>query len=226
MELLNDYEKRILELLIEKDRTLSEISEELGLSKPATSKYLKRLEEEGVIEGSYERNREGRIVRYSLKPFHILLSVDPEERILVYLKANESLDVSYPFLGYIAQREFRREIKEYLSEVARAGFDKCMVVLYGSVAKGTAHRKSDIDLLFLKDSWSKREKERILGLLANSSNKCSHKVDPIFKTVKEFDDLDKSLKREINEYGIILYEKGKGWTQIKQKMRRYKTITI
>ena len=225
MELLNEYEKRILELLIEEDRTLSEISKELGLSKPATSKYLKKLEEEGVIEGSYERNREGRVVRYSLKPFHILLSIDPEERILVYLEADASFDVNYPSLGYIPQKEFREEVKEYLSEVIKAGFDRYMVVLYGSVAKGSAHRKSDIDLLFLKENWSKRDKEKVLGLLANSSNKCSHKVNPVFKTVKEFDDLDEGLKKEIKEYGIILYDRGKGWIRIKQGMRRYKIIT-
>jgi len=226
MELLNDYEKRIIELIAERDRTLTEISKELGLSKPATSKYLKKLEEQGIIRGRYERNREGRVICYALEGFHILFSVDPGNRAIVYLKADEPFDAEYPFLGYIPQKEFREEVRRYLSEVTRADFDKYMIILYGSVAKGSAHRKSDIDLLFLKEEWSGKDKGKILTLLANASEKCNHKANPVFKTIEEFDRLDESLKREIKEWGIVLYERGEGWNQIKQKMKRYRSITI
>ena len=43
MELLNKYEKKIIEILIRNDKTLSEISAVIGISKPATSKHLKKL---------------------------------------------------------------------------------------------------------------------------------------------------------------------------------------
>ena len=101
-----------------------------------------------------------------------------------------------------------------------------MIILYGSVAQGTGTRKSDIDLLFLKEIWSKKEKDEILNLIANASNKCDHQAKPLFKSIKEFEDMDKSLKREIKENGVVLYEKGKQWCRIKQQLKRYKIITI
>jgi hypothetical protein len=38
--------------------------------------------------------------------------------------------------------------------------------------------------------------------------------------------MDKSLQKQIKEHGILLYEKGKQWGRIKQRLRRYKIITI
>ena len=98
-----------------------------------------------------------------------------------------------------------------------------MIILYVSVAQGNAHRKSDIDLLILKENWSKKDKDQILEKIAIASNKCEHQAKPLFKTVE---DMDKSLQKQIKEHGIILYEKGKQWGRIKQQLKRYKVITI
>jgi len=226
MDLLSDYEKRILNLIANGKATLTEISREIGLSKPATSKYLKKLEEQGIIKGGYERSKEGRIIRYRLRGFHILFSVNSVEGTIVYIRADEPFDRNFPFLGFIPQKDFRREVREYLSEVVKANFDRWMIILYGSVAKGSAHRKSDIDLLFLKESWSKKEKEEILRLLAGAAERCRYRVDPSFVTPEEFNQMNESLKKEIKEHGIILYEKGEEWNGIKREMRRYRNITI
>lgn len=226
MELLSDYERKILNLIANGKTTLTEISREIGLSKPATSKYLKKLEEQGIMKGSYERSKEGRIVRYRLQGFHVLFSINPEEGTIIYIRANEPFDRNFPFLGFIPQKNFRREVREYLSEVVKANFDRWMIILYGSVAKGSAHRKSDIDLLFLKEGWSKEERERVLRLLAGVSERCGHRVDPSFVTSEEFNQMNESLKKEIKEWGIILYEKGEGWNRIKREMKRYRNITI
>lgn len=226
MEILNVYEKKIIEMLIERKRTLSQISEKLKLSKPSTSKYLKRLEEKGIVEGEYRRDRNGRSLIYRLRPFHLIFSIDPDKKILIYLKAEEPLDIDNIYLGYIPQRDFREEVKEYISEMKKAEIGEFLVILYGSVAKGEDHRKSDIDMLFLKDEWREIDKDRILNLLAIASSKCKHRINPIFKTIDEFESLDRELKKEINENGIIIYERGKRWDQIKQKMRRYRSITI
>lgn len=226
MEILNVYEKRIIEMLIEGERTLSQISKNLKLSKPSTSKYLRRLEEKGIVEGEYIRDRNGRSLVYRLRSFHLIFSIDPDKKILIYLEADEPLDIDNIYLGYIPQRDFRKEVREYISEVKKAEIGEFLVILYGSVAKGEGHRKSDIDMLFLKDEWRESDKDRILDLLANASSKCKHRINPVFKTIDEFETLDRELKKEIDEYGIIIYEKGKRWNQIKQKMRRYRSITI
>jgi len=226
MELLNKYEKKIIELLIQNDKTLPEISAAIGISKPATSKYLKKLEEQNIIKGTYERNTIGRTIKYSLQQFQIVISIDPINKSLVAFKADEPLDTNHIYLGYIQQKEFREEVKTYLGEIKNVDFENYMIILYGSVALGNAHRKSDVDLLFLKESWRKEDIGQILDKIAIVSNKCEHTAKPLFKSVEEYENMDKTLQKQIKENGIILYEKGKQWGRIKQQLRRYTIITI
>ena len=80
MKLFNKYEKQIIELLLKKDISLSEIAAEIKISKPTTSMYLKRLEKNGIIKGEYEKNHIGRRIRYSLLPFQIIFSINPEAK--------------------------------------------------------------------------------------------------------------------------------------------------
>lgn len=226
MELLNKYEKRIIELLIQNDKTLPEISASIGISKPATSKHLKKLEEQNIIKGTYERNPIGRTIKYSLQRFHLVFSIDPENKSIIGFKADDPLDVNYGYLGYIQQKEFRQEVRTYLKEIKEIDFKNFMIILYGSVAQGKAHRKSDIDFLILKESWSKKEKDELLNLIAIASNKCDHQAKLIFKDIKEFEKMDRTLQKQIKENGVILYEKGKQWGRIKNQLKRYKIITI
>ena len=226
MNLLNKHEKKIIELLIQNDKTLPEISAVIGISKPATSKHLKKLEEHNIIKGTYERNPIGRTIKYSLQQFQIIFSIDPINKSIVGFIADEPIDTNHIYLGYIQQKEFRGEVKNYLGEIKNVDFKNYMIILYGSVAQGTAHRKSDIDLLFLKESWLKKDKDKILEKIATASNKCNHIAKPIFKSSKEFEDMDKTLQKQIKENGIILYEKDKQWGRIKNQLIRYKIITI
>jgi len=226
MELFNKYEKKIIELLIQNEKTLSEISAVIGISKPATSKYLKKLEDQNIVKGTYVRNSIGRTIKYNLQEFQIVFSIDPKNKSIIGFKADEPIDFNHIYLGYIKQKEFREEVKIYLNEISNIDFKKYMIILYGSVAQGVAHRKSDIDLLILKENWSKKEKDEILGLIAKASNECNYSAKPLFKTVKEFDIIDRMLKKQIKENAIILYEKGNQWDKIKKQLIRYKIITI
>lgn len=226
MKLFNKYEKQIIEVLLQKDITLSEIATEIGISKPTTSMYLKRLEENGIIKGTYEKNNAGRIIRYSLQPFQIVFSINPDTKMTINFKANTYLDEDFVLLGNITQKEFRIEVKEYLSKIIKSSLEEYLIILYGSVAQGFGTRKSDIDFLFLKNQWLKKDKDEILNLIAIASNKCNHQAKPLFKTVEEFEDMDKTLQKQIKENGIILYEKGKQWGRIKNQLKKYKIITI
>jgi len=226
MKLFNKYEKQIIEILLQKNITLSEIAAEIGISKPTTSMYLKKLEESGILKGTYEKNHVGRIIRYSLQPFHIVFSIDPDAKRIINFLANTHLDEKYVLLGDISQKEFRLEVKEYLSNIITSSLKEFLIILYGSVAQGIGTRKSDIDLLFLKNNWSKKEKDEILNLIAIASNNCNHQTKPLFNTVKEFEEMDKTLQKQIKENGIILYERGKEWGRIKNQLKRYKIITI
>jgi len=226
MKLFNKYEKQIITILLKKDITLSEIATEIEISKPTTSMYLKRLEESGIVKGKYEKSQVGRSIRYSLQPFHMIFSINPDSNMVINIYADASLDEDYVLLGSIPQKEFRNEVKEYLSKITQLSFKEYLIILYGSIAQGTGTRKSDIDLLILKDKWIKKEKDEILELIANASNQCNYQAKPLFKSIQEFENMDNSLQIQIKENGIILYEKGKIWTRIKQQLKRYKSITI
>jgi DNA-binding Lrp family transcriptional regulator len=226
MKLFNKYEKQILEILLQKDVTLTKIATEIGLSKPTTSAYLKGLEERGIIKGIYEKNYVGRTIRYSLQPFHIIFSINPDKKIAINFIADTYLDEKFVLLGHINQKEFRIEVKKYLNKIITSHLKEYLIILYGSVAQGVATRKSDIDLIFIKNNWSKKENEEILNLIATASNKCNHQAKPLFKTVKEFEEMDKNLQKQIKEHGIVIYEKGKQLENIKNQLKRYKIITI
>ena len=226
MELMSGYQKRIIELLLQGNKTLSELVTELGISKPGASKYLKKLEELKIIKGEYERNYDGRTIRYHLQPFHMVVSIDPDTKTAISFAADDALDEDFFLLGNILQKEFRSEVKEYLKQITSVDFSSYLIVLYGSVAQGSANRKSDIDLLFIKDSWTKDEMGEILDRIVKATTGVNHAAKPLFLILDEFKTMDKALKKEIKDNGIIIYEKGKRWNERKQELKRYTSIMI
>jgi predicted nucleotidyltransferase len=225
IHLFNPQQKRIIELLLIADKTLPQLAEDLGLSKPGTSKYLKKLEELHLLTGAYERNFDGRTIRYRLQPFHMVISIDPLSKTAFSFTADEPFDTEFLSLGFIPQKELRDETKEYLKEIQKTAIQRLTVVLYGSVAQGTANRKSDIDLLLLKERWMKNEQNSILRSLADASEKTTHPAKPLFFSYTDFNQIDPALKKEIKDHGVIIFEKGKPWETIRPVLRRYKTIT-
>ena len=225
MNLFNTPQKRIIEFLLTADKTLPELATALGISKPGTSKYLKKLEELHIVKGAYERNFDGRTIRYHLQPFHMVLSIDPQSKTILSFSADDALDTEFLALGFIPQKEFRDEVKDYLKELQKTDIQRLTVVLYGSVVQGIATRKSDIDLLLLREKWTKNEQNSILRLLADASEKTTHPAKPLFLSSSEFERMDVILKKEIKDHGVILFEKGSPWETIRKDLRRYTTIT-
>jgi len=225
MNFFSNPQKRIIELLLTADKTLPELSAALGRSKPGTSKYLKKLEELHIAKGVYERNADGRTIRYHLQPFHMVLSIDPQTKTVLNFVADDVLDPGFLSLGFIPQKELRDELKDIMKELQKTDIQQLTIILYGSVAQGIATRKSDIDLLFIKEGWKKNEQNSILRLLADASDKTAHPAKPLFLSFSEFERMDPVLKKEIKDHGIILIEKGSPWEMIRPELRRYTTIT-
>jgi len=224
MRVFTAPQRQIIELLLNNDKTLPELASALGKSKPGTSKDLKGLEELHIVKGAYETNINGRTIRYRLQPYHMVLSIDPSSKTVFSFFADDAFDEFFPFLGFIPQKEFRSEVKVYLQEMQKTDIRRFILILYGSVAQGTATRKSDIDFLLVKDEWEKSEQSAILRLLAEASEKTTHLAKPLFLGVSAFENLDSSLKKEINDHGVILLEKGSPWEMIRKDFQRYKTI--
>ena len=74
--------------------------------------------------------------------------------------------------------------------------------------------------------WSTTEKNSILGLFAQDTINTAHQIKPLFIRYTDFNHLDSTLKKEIKDHGIIIFEKGSPWEAIHQELRRYKSITL
>ena len=225
IRIFNPSEQLIIEYLLTGEKTLSDIAKKLRFSKPGTSKYLKKLEDNGLVKGVYEKTTEGRTVRYHLEPFHCVLSLDPSLKTTLSFMVDDVFDPDFPLLGIITQKEMRIEVKQCLEELRKKQLNDVTVVLYGSVATGSATRKSDIDLLFVKESWTKMQQDACLEAVAEASETIQHPVKPRFLTPSEFDAMDSVLQKEIKDQGVIIFESGRSWQRMQQQLRRYASIT-
>ena len=84
------------------------------------------------------------------------------------------------------------------------------IILFGSYAKGTATKQSDIDLLFIiSDIKDKNLRESIERESASYQYSYNLKVSPLITNIEEFKKMlkDKELNvgKETKEYGISLY---------------------
>lgn len=216
--------REILDLLLEGETSLSDISICLKISKPATLKYLNEMESMGLISSETKTTKVGREKRFKIRSYSHVISIDPHKGAIIY-KNNDPLNLENPLVGQITQDEFRNAVKVYITKIAknvRIGF---VAVLYGSIARGEGTQKSDIDLLFLsKIDWDKKEKKIVMDALHEGSIETQIQVKPLFWTLKDFhqkrDNLTKRMKRE----GLILHDTI-GDEQLWKTMKRYWSIT-
>ena len=68
--LAEPHRRRILDLLLDDERAVGELVEELGLSQPAVSKHLKVLRDAGLVEARVDRQR--RVYRLQAEPLREL----------------------------------------------------------------------------------------------------------------------------------------------------------
>ena len=224
MELFTQTQKKIIQEILNGNTTLTTISHSLKISKPALSKHLKHLEERHIIKGTYQKTSQGRIITYNLKSFTLIYSYDQETNNLIYFTTTCPLDQNFPLLGMIKQQEFREEISTYLASLNPQNYESLLIILFGSVAQGNATRKSDIDLLILKENWTQQEIDQIYDTLSVVSTTTTHQAVPLIKTTQQFEYLHPSLRKEITNDGIILFKKGKTWNQIIKEFKRYRII--
>ena len=93
------------------------------------------------------------------------------------------------------------------------------IVLFGSHAKGTATKSSDIDLLFIVSNIKdKTVRERIERACASYQHSHNVKISPLITDIEEFKKMLKSKEmnvgQETKEYGIALYGSEQFWRLI------------
>lgn len=93
------------------------------------------------------------------------------------------------------------------------------IILFGSYAKGTATKSSDIDLLFIVSNIKdKNIREKIERECASYQHSHNIKISPLITDTEEFKKMLKSKEmnvgKEIKEHGIALYGSEQFWRLI------------
>lgn len=196
--------EKIINNLLEGEKSLKELSKEIGISKPGLIKHLDELEKVGILESFAKKKKESniRIKVYKLKNFSLLVSIN-KEGYVVDFESTSSIDFQFPLVNQIPQKSYRKEISKYLKSISNLK-RPLTIVVFGSVAKGEATWKSDIDVVLFSDSWNK-EKEEILNKISDIGMKKDVKtsMNPHFK---KYTEIEKSgIMKEVKKNGMIVY---------------------
>lgn len=244
--LLRPSARRILEALLDGPLTLTELAARCGVTKPSVSRPLRELESLGAIRRHELRDARGREVQYSLVGVSIHLEIHPEERYAISWAStgpNASGDL---LLAQIRDPALRAELQTLLGAwrvqlAARtdptdptpstiAGpipwWERISLVVYGSVARGEATWKSDIDVLVVGATDVPASIRNVmLDAAADVETTTKHAVRVQFTTLALFLAADRVIDREAREEGVVVHAGG-GEDRLWPAMTRYRRISI
>ncbi len=213
----------ILRFLLTGEKSLTEISKCLGISKPTTLMYLRDMENAGLVSSKTNVTNVGREKIFCIRSFSFVFSIDPKRGMIIY-KNNDPLDLENPLVGQIEQDEFRITLRIYITKIVGRVKIDFAAVLYGSIARGEGTPKSDIDLLLLsKNDWDKKEKNCVMDALHEGSIETQIQVKPLFWTTKDFFQKRENLTKRVKKEGLILYD-SIGDERLWKPMKRYWSI--
>lgn len=94
-------------------------------------------------------------------------------------------------------------VSNYVSEVVKSGIPVNSAYLFGSYAKNTANKFSDIDICVISSEFGDDYFEDSLKL-KNIANKVDYRIEPVPFAVNDMSDKYSTLASEIKKYGIPL----------------------
>jgi|SRR3989344_4254117 len=187
---------------LDKGLTILEISRKLKIGYRPAYNHISSMNKEGIIVVE----RVGNAKQCSLnldnpKCRHILGELDSIKKEDIYRK--------YPKVKAVIEGLVSKLTVEYISEIHS-------IVLFGSYAKGTATKTSDIDLIFIvSDLKNKQAREGIERESASYQYSHNIKVSPLITDITEFKKMLESDKlnvgKEARETGISLYGSEMFW---------------
>jgi predicted nucleotidyltransferase len=96
-------------------------------------------------------------------------------------------------------------IRKFLGTVEQAGIPVFAGVLFGSHARGDAHKDSDIDLLVISSNPGKTESNRNVDLLWRLRSRVDYRIEPLLVTKKRWDTDDGSpMLASIRQEGLLI----------------------
>lgn len=181
---------------LDRGLTILEVSKQLEIGYRPAYNHMTEMEKEGIVKiekiGSANQCK---LNLASPQARHLLESVDLAKKEELY-KKNQKIKT-------IIESLVSKLTETFISEIHS-------VVLFGSYAKGTATRQSDVDLLFIvSELKNKKLREYIEGECASYEHSYNIKVSPL---ITDIDELKKMLMakelnvgKEVRECGISLY---------------------
>ena len=95
----------------------------------------------------------------------------------------------------------KKIVKKYAEKLKKENYPISAVYLFGSHAKGKAHKWSDIDVAVISDKL-KRNKDKNKFLLWDLRMDIDTAIEPHGFTVKDFEDINDPMVYEIKKTGI------------------------
>jgi predicted nucleotidyltransferase len=177
-----------------------EIAEQAGVGAGVNRDTLHRLSKEQILE----KEKRGRMNYYRLNV--------KNELALKIMELFHLEDGRYPTLSYV----HKSMLSYYLSKLERISGDNLLfVVLYGSVARGTAGPASDVDLQIVLEKKEKRDK--ITSLNVRTSEKFGTGISAEVLDLNNLKSLIRSREpiiKEIQNEGIVLYGDEKEYREL------------
>ena len=227
--ILKSTSKKIIETLTsEGEKSLTEIADKLGLSKPGVSKHLKELKSIEVVTERKEKTETGIENFYSLNHFVLTLIINPGGRSIIGFRSKGPFSPRLLLLEQVEEGEFKKDLKKFLEAVVRLDEEKRpeYIILFGSVARGEGTWKSDIDLCILHLIWDELDKSEMEELISRVVMKTKHAIKPHFLNLLEFESGKSMLNKEIKESGLVIYGDIYGRDELWRQMKRYKSIML
>lgn len=180
---------------LDKGLTILEISKQLKIGYRPAYNHISEMEKEGIIQ--IERIGSAKQCSLNLsspKTRHLLESLDIIKKEELY-KENPKLKIIDNLILKLTEK--------FISKIYS-------IILFGSYAKGTAAKQSDIDLLFIVSDLKDRNLREIIER-ESAGYQYSHntKISPLITDIEEFKKMlsskELNVGKEVKEKGISLY---------------------
>ena len=180
--LLSDAELKVLNLFLDLNRHyFAEICKKTKLTRPRTLRALRNLVKKSILKTNMEANVKYYYLRRNNFTYSTLSACE-YNKTLSFLKKHKTLKRSLDM--------FNESNKSLIS------------LIYGSYTKGYATKNSDIDLLLIKENFTKNEIKKIEDLIEIINGRTGLKISPHLMKLDEFK--ENQLSKEAIENHVLL----------------------